>query len=88
MNMSQIPIQISLHAREQMLERGVEEHEVIKAIQEGDREPARKNRVMYRKNIQFNSVWRQRRYRIKQVAPVVAKESDRLVVVTVYAFYF
>jgi len=25
---------------------------------------------------------------IKQVAPVVAKEPDRLVVVTVYAFYF
>ena len=83
-----LPIEISRHARQQMQERGVEQAEVIAAIREGQPEPARKNRTMYRKNFQFDGVWRGRRYRIKQVAPVVAKESDRLVVVTVYAFYF
>jgi hypothetical protein len=36
----------------------------------------------------FNSDWRGRHYRTKQVAPVVALESDKLVVVTVYVFYF
>jgi hypothetical protein len=46
------------------------------------------SRIMYRKIFQFDGVWRGRRYMIKQVAPVVAKEPDRLVVVTVYAFYF
>lgn len=43
---------------------------------------------MYRKNFQFEKAWRVRRYTMKQVAPVVAEETERLVVVTVYAFYF
>lgn len=86
--MSDFPIEISSHAREQMRERGVEEAEVIAAIREGEPEPARKDRIMYRKNFQFERMWRGRPYRIKQVAPVVAEEADKLVVVTVYAFYF
>lgn len=86
--MNDSPIEISPHAREQMRERGIEEAEVITAIREGDAEPARKNRTMYRKNFQFEKAWRGRRYTIEQVAPVVAEETERLVVVTVYAFYF
>ena len=86
--MNDLSVEISPHARQQMQERGVERAEVIAAIREGQVEPARKSRVMYRKNFQFDDVWRGRRYRIKQVAPVVAEQSDRLVVVTVYAFYF
>ena len=86
--MSDLPIEISPHARQQMQERGIEQAEIITTIREGQVEPARKSRVMYRKNFQFDDVWRGRRYRIKQVAPVVAEQSDRLVVVTVYAFYF
>ena len=86
--MSDLPIEISPHARQQMQERGIEQAEIITAIREGQVEPARKSRVMYRKNFQFDDVWRGRRYRIKQVAPVVAEQSDRLVVVTVYVFYF
>jgi len=43
---------------------------------------------MYRKNFPFNGDWRGRHYRIKQVAPVAAMEPDRLIVVTVYVFYF
>ncbi|GEM_PF-6169639 len=38
----------------------------------------------YRKNFQFNGMWRGRKYQIKQVAPIVADEDDRLVVVTVF----
>jgi hypothetical protein len=86
--MNELPIEISRHARQQMQERGIECAEVIAAVREGQAEPAHKNRTMYRKNFQFDSVWRNRQYRIKQVAPVIAKELDRLVVVTVYAFYF
>lgn len=71
-----------------MQERGAEETEVITAIREGEPEPARKGRVMYRKNFQFEKMWRGRWYRIKQVAPIVAEEFDRLVVVTVYTFFF
>ena len=86
--MNELPIEISSHAREQMRERGAGEAEVVTSIREGDREPARKGRIMYRKNFQFEQMWRGRRYRNKQVAPIVAEESDRLVVVTVYTFYF
>ena len=86
--MSELPIEISRHAQQQMLERGAEHAEVIAAVREGQAEPVHKNRTMHRKNFQFDSVWRSRQYRIKQVAPVVAEESDRLVVVTVYTFYF
>jgi hypothetical protein len=81
-------IEISDHARNQMGERGVTLEEVHAAIEEGESEPTRKGRVIFRKNFGFNSEWRGRHYRIKQVAPVVAQEADRLVVVTVYAFYF
>jgi hypothetical protein len=81
-------IEISNHAKEQMLERGAREEEVIFAIEKGEFEPARRNRRLFRKNFQFNSIWRGRQYRIKQVAPLVADEGDKIVVVTVYVFYF
>jgi hypothetical protein len=81
-------IEISNHAREQMLERGASEEEVISAIEKGEFEPARKERKLFRKNFQFNSIWRDRQYKIKQVAPLVADEGDKIVVVTVYVFYF
>lgn len=86
--MNELPIEISRHAREQMHLRGVDESEVVDAIRAGEAETARHNRTMYRKNFQFNGTWRNRQYRVKQVAPVVAVEPDRIVVVTVYAFYF
>ena len=86
--MRDLPIEISRHAQEQMHLRGVDRSEVIAAIRMGEAEPARHSRIMYRKNFQFNSTWRNRQYRVKQVAPVVAVEPDRIVVVTVYAFYF
>ena len=43
---------------------------------------------MYRKNFQFNRRWRGKYYAVKQVAPIVKEESKKLVVVTVYTFYF
>jgi len=84
----ELPIEISNHARSQMQERGATEGQVIAAIRTGEAEPARHSRVMYRKAFQFDGLWRGRQYRVKQVAPVVAQEADRLVVVTVYVFYF
>jgi len=86
--MSNPRIEISTHAWEQMQERGASEPEVVAAIHHGDAEPARAGRVMYRKNFQFDADWRGRHYRIKQVAPVVAARGGRLVVVTVYTFWF
>jgi len=81
-------IEISQHAQEQMVERGASKSEVVLAIEKGEIETAHKGRNMYRKNFQFNRIWRGKRYKIKQVVPIVADEGDKLVVVTVYVFYF
>ena len=77
------PIEFSPHAREKMLDRGASESEVRTAIRTGNSEPARKGRLMFRKNFAFNSKWRGKYYAVKQVAPVIAEEANRLVVVTV-----
>ncbi len=82
------PIRISRHALLQMVERGVTEAEVIAAIRQGDPEPARADRILYRKTFEFGRRWRDRVYRLKQVAPVVAEDPEALVVVTVYSYYF
>jgi len=84
----ELRVEISDHARAQMAERGVDEEEVVAAVREGEVEPARGGRKMFRKNFQYGKTWRGRHYAVKQVAPVVAVEPDRVVVVTVYAFYF
>lgn len=81
-------IEISPHAWEKMLDRGASESEVQAAIITGNPEPARKGRVVFRKNFAFNGRWRGRLYAVKQVVPVVAEEADKFVVVTVYVYYF
>ena len=71
-----------------MLDRGATESEVEVTIRKGTSEPARKGRLMFRKNFSFNGYWRGKHFAIKQVAPVVSEEEDQLVVVTVFVFYF
>jgi hypothetical protein len=71
-----------------MVERGATEDEVKEAIGRGVCEPAKRGRLMYRLNFQYDAEWQGKFYAIKQVAPVVAEEEERLVVVTVYTFFF
>lgn len=71
-----------------MADRGATESEVEAAIYEGEMTPAAKGRLAFRKNFPFLSTWKERYYEVKQVMPIVAEESDRWVVVTVYVFYF
>ena len=82
------PIEFSRHAREQMAERGAEEEEVIETIRGGEEVPAKRGGTAYRKNLQYNRTWGGRLYAIKQVLAIVAQEEEKLVVVTVYTFYF
>jgi hypothetical protein len=82
------PIEFSMHAQDKMLDRGASENEVRAAIRTGSAEPARKGRTLFRKNFAFNSQWRGKHYAVKQVVPVVAEEVDRLVVITVFVYYF
>jgi len=80
-------IRLTTHALEQLVERGATEDEVKAAIEHGVREPAKRGRLMYRLNFQYNAEWQGKFYAIKQVAPVVAEAQNELVVVTVYTFY-
>lgn len=81
-------IQISEHAREQMIERGVMEEEVISTVRNGAVSPAKYGRKSHRANFAYNKVWRGRFYRTKQVRTIVAEEKNELVVVTVISYYF
>jgi hypothetical protein len=76
------------HALEQAELRGTNKAEIGLAIEQGEEIPAKKGRFMTRKNFEFNSNWQGKRYKIKQVAPVFVKENEKIVVITVYTFYF
>lgn len=77
------------HALEQAELRGTNETEIILAIEQGEEIPAKKGRFMTRKNFEFNSSWQGKSYQVKQVAPVfVREENEKIVVITVYTFYF
>ncbi|MBI5412364.1 DUF4258 domain-containing protein [Candidatus Peregrinibacteria bacterium] len=78
----------SRHAKMQMQERGASEAEIIETIETGEKIPAKRGRSAYRKNFQFNDRWGDKTYAIKQVMPVVASEEQKIVVITVYTFYF
>ena len=81
-------IRLTCHAIEQCKERGATEDEVLEAVLRGTREPAKLGREICRCNFAFGEEWRNEIYAIKQVAPVVKEESEEIVVITVYAFYF
>jgi len=71
-----------------MRERGAREEDVREAIRIGQREPAQRGLFLYRLNVEFKREWDGRYYGVQQVAPVVAEEEERLIVVTVYTFFF
>lgn len=81
-------IAFSQHALDQLDDRGTSRDEVEKTIREGEAAPAKKGRLAFRKNFSFGAAWKGKHYQIKQVMPIVAEEKKRLVVVTVYVFYF
>jgi hypothetical protein len=82
------PLYFSRHAREQMRDRGATASEVEEAIQSGERAEASRGRTAFRKNFPYQGEWKGKRYAIKQVRPIVVEEPERLVVVTVYVYYF
>jgi len=81
-------IEISQHALDQMDDRGASKDEVNAAILNGEQVPAKKGRIAFRKNFLFESYWKGKHYTTKQVMPIVKEERDKLVVITVYVFYF
>jgi hypothetical protein len=82
------PVQFSGHASQQLQFRGASEAEVIEAIRTEPWHRAENGRMECRKDYPFNSVWNRRQYATKQVRPVFVEETNEIVVVTVYVYYF
>ena len=81
-------IVFSRHALEQMPDRGATREEVEIAIHEGEKIPAKEGRIAFRRNFPFQKEWKGHYYEIKQVMPVAVEEADRIIVVTIYVFYY
>jgi hypothetical protein len=81
-------VRLTTHARLQCVERGATEEEVVRAVAEGIREPAKAGRLLCRYNVAFGRIWQGSHYAIKQVVPVIVEEAHEIVVITVYTFYF
>ena len=81
-------IVFSDHSFAQMIERGTRREEVETAILKGEKVPAKKGRHAYRINFQYEQLWDEKWYAMKQVMPIVKEDDDELIVITVYVFYF
>jgi hypothetical protein len=82
------PIVFTRHARDRIVQRGAAEDNVIAAIRNGTREPAHRGLWLFRMNFEYQREWDGTWYAVQQVTPVVDEEADRIVVVTVYTYYF
>jgi hypothetical protein len=82
------PIRLSEHAKQQLQFRGATEQEVTQTIWTETWEPAELGRLECRKDFAFNSEWNKHYNATKQVRPIFVDESDEIVVVTVYVYYF
>lgn len=76
------------HAKEWMKERGTTEDEVKATVEQGEQFSAKFNRIGFRRNFLFDSKWRGRYYKIKQVEVYAVKENTDWVVITVFTRYF
>jgi hypothetical protein len=81
-------IRIHPHSRARMQERGASEDEVIETIETGEKFPAKFGRIGFRRNFNFEGMWRGRKYNTKQVEVCAVKENDDFVVITVIVKYF
>ncbi|MFN3479952.1 MAG: DUF4258 domain-containing protein [Thermodesulfovibrionales bacterium] len=81
------PIKFSQHALDNMADRGASREEVELTVRTGECFPAKKGRLSFRKNFNYNAIWKGKFYQVKQVIPVVVEEPDKFVVVTVYVYF-
>ncbi len=82
------PIRFSRHASENLRYRGATEQEVVGAIQTAPWQSADLGRFECRKDFPYGKEWNGKFYATKQVRPIFVEESDAIVVVTVYVYYF
>jgi len=76
------------HAQERMRERGATESEVRATIEQGEQFPAKFKRSGFRRNFSFDSEWRGKYYKTKQIEAYAIQEGIDWIVITVITRYF
>jgi hypothetical protein len=66
-------IKIHPHARARMQERGASEDEVIETIETGEKFSAKSGRIGFRRNFNFEGMWRGKKYNTKQIEVIRSK---------------
>jgi hypothetical protein len=61
---------------------------VIETIRTAHWQPTEQGRLECHKDFTFNAVWNRKRYAMKRVRPIFVEETDEIVVVTVYVYFF
>jgi Domain of unknown function (DUF4258) len=83
-----LAIRFHPHARERADERGATDREVEATIAQGEQFPARFGRTGFRRNFPFDSEWRAKHYRTKQLEVFAVREGSEWLVITVITRYF
>jgi hypothetical protein len=83
-----VKVELHLHARVRLSERGATEGEVVATVSDGESFAAKFGRSGFRRNFQFDGEWQGKRYRTKQVEVYAVQEADAWLVITVVTRYF
>ncbi|HUE86643.1 MAG TPA: hypothetical protein VMO26_11270 [Vicinamibacterales bacterium] len=73
---------------DRLAERGASEDQVVTTIIQGERFPAKFDRVGFRRNFSFDRDWRGRHYTTKEVEDYAVQEQADWLVITVIVKYF
>jgi hypothetical protein len=80
-------VRLHPHAVGRLPERGATEEEVISAVEQGERFPAKFGRTGFRRNFPFGGTWRGRKYATKQVEAYAVEEDGWLVITVIVRYY-
>ena len=87
MNISK-PIRSSEHAKIRGNLRGASEEEIAEVIRTEKWDASALNKLECHKDFIFNKTWNNKFYKVKQVKPIFVEEENKIVIVTVYVYYF
>lgn len=83
-----IKINIDSHALERAEQRGTNEEEIKETVLSGEKFPAKRNRVGFRRNFAYRNEWEGRYFENKQLEVFAAEELNGWYVVTVITKFF
>ncbi len=80
-------VRLHEHAMDRLPTRGATVEEVVEAVRNGERFPAKAGRTAFRRNFAFVGLWRGKRYATKQVEAIAVYEDGWLVITVIVKFF-